>query len=71
MVKLAIGSKIFFFFGERKRFNLWRPLLIIALYYQTKISIRFWCRQGLNLRSLIQPSETIGSKLATKETNTI
>ena len=70
MVKLAIGSKIFFF-GERKRFNLWRPLLIITLYYQTKIPIRFWCRQGLNLRSLIQPSETIESKLATKETNTI
>ena len=25
-------------------FNLWRPLLIITLYYQIKISIGFYCR---------------------------
>ena len=39
--------------------NLWRPLLMIALYYQTKTPISFWCRRGLNHRSLIQPSETL------------
>ena len=29
----------------------------------TKTPINFWCRQGLNLRSLIQPSETLPVKL--------
>ena len=43
---------LFFFFGES--FNLRRPLLMIALYYQTKISVGFWCRQELNFRFLIQ-----------------
>ena len=33
--------------------------MIIALYYQTKIPISFWCRRGLNPRSLIQPSKTL------------
>ena len=46
-----------FFF--RESFNLWHPLLMIALYHQTKIPISFWCRRGLNHRSLIQPSETL------------
>ena len=50
-----------FFF--RKSFNLWRPLPIIALYHQTKTPISFWCRQGLNPRSLIQPSETLPVEL--------
>ena len=35
-------------------YNLWRPLLMIDLYHQTKKPINFWCRQGLNPRSLIQ-----------------
>ena len=46
-----------YFFLES--FNLWRPLLMIAHYHQTKTPISFWCRRGLNLRSLIQPSETL------------
>ena len=46
-----------FFFWES--FNLWRPLLMIALYHQIKTPISFWCRRGLNPRSLIQPSETL------------
>ena len=33
-------SFIFFFF-LRESFNLWRPLLMIALYYQTKTPISF------------------------------
>ena len=36
---------------------------MIALYHQTKTPIKFWCRQGLNLRSLIQPSETLPVEL--------
>ena len=32
---------------------------MITLYHQTKIPISFWCRRGLNPRSLIQPSETL------------
>ena len=47
-------SRLFFF---RESYNLCRPLLIIALYYQTKISISFWCRRELNPKSLIQPSD--------------
>ena len=46
-----------FFFLES--FNLWRPLLMITLYHQTKTPISFWCRRGLNPRSLIRPSETL------------
>ena len=53
----------FFFFFERESFNLWCPLLMIAIYYQTKTPISFWCRRGLNSRSLIQPSETIRIQL--------
>ena len=55
------GLEGFFFF--RESFNLWCPLLIIALYYQTKIPISFWCKRGLNPRSLIQPSETLPVEL--------
>ena len=36
---------------------------MIALYHQTKTSISFWCRRGLNFRSLIQPSETLPVEL--------
>ena len=46
----------FFFFLES--FNLWRPLLMSALYHQTKKPISFWCRWKLNFKSLIQLSET-------------
>ena len=35
-----------------KDFNLWLPLLMITLYYQTKTSIDFWCKQELNSDSL-------------------
>ena len=48
---------IFYFF--RESFNLWRPLLIIALYHQTKTPINFLCKQELNIISLIQPSKTL------------
>ena len=34
-----------------------------VLYHQTKIPIGFWCRRGLNPRSLIQPLETLPVKL--------
>ena len=44
-------------------FNLWRPHLIITLYYQTKTPISFWCRQRLNPKSLIQQSETLPIEL--------
>ena len=47
----------FFFFFEC--FKLQRPYLMIALYHQTKTPISFWCRRGLNPKSLIQPSETL------------
>ena len=56
-------TKKWTFFFLRKSFNVWRPLLMIALYHQTKTSINFWCRQELNPRSLIQPSETLPVEL--------
>ena len=36
---------------------------MIALYHQTKTPISFWCRWGLNLRSLIQPLEILPVEL--------
>ena len=52
---------LFFFF--RESFNLWRPLLMIAIYHQTKTPISFWCRQVLNPKSLIQSLETLAVEL--------
>ena len=49
------------FFWES--FNLWRPLLMIIIYHQIKILISFWCRRGLNPRSLIQSSEILPVEL--------
>ena len=51
---------IFVFWGN---FNLWRSLLMVALYHQTKTPISFWCSRELNLRSLIQPSDTLPIEL--------
>ena len=36
---------------------------MIAHYYQTKTPISFWCRRGLNPRSLIQPPKTLPVEL--------
>ena len=57
----------YYYFLEN--FNLWRPLLIIALYHQTKAPISFWCRRGLHLRSLIQLSETLPVELTETHDN--
>ena len=40
-------------------FNIWHPLLIIALYHQTKTPISFLCKWKLNPRSFIQPSKIL------------
>ena len=58
-----INSEIKYHFFFRESFNLWHLLLMIALYHQTKTPISFWCRRGLNSRSLIQPSETLPVEL--------
>ena len=58
--KLQIKPFIIFF---RESFNLWRPLLMISPYNQTKTTINFWCRRELNPKSLIQPSETLPVEL--------
>ena len=56
-----MGHFFFFFLREREResFNLWQ----VALYYQIKILISFWCRRELNSRSLIQLLETLSVEL--------
>ena len=56
-----VNSFVFFFFF--KSFKLWHPLLMIVLHYQTKTSIDFWYRRGLNLISLIQPLKILPIKL--------
>ena len=56
-------SFFFLFLFWKKSFNLWHPLLIIAIYHQTKTPISFWCRRRLNLKFLIQPSETLPVEL--------
>ena len=38
-----------------------------ALYHQTKTLINFWCKRRLNLKSFIQPSETLLVKLTEKK----
>ena len=58
------GMNYYCFFFFRESFNLWRPLLIIDIYHQTKTSISFRCRRGLNPKSLIQPLETLAVELA-------
>ena len=52
---------IYLFFFFRESFNLWCLFLMIVYYHQTKTSISFWW--GLNLRSLIQLSETLPIEL--------
>ena len=52
-----------------ENFNLWRLLLIIASYYQTKTLIGFWYKRRLNTRSLIQPSEILPIKLTETHKN--
>ena len=60
----SVGSSNFsFFFFFIESFNLWRSLLIIALYHQTKTPINFWYKRKLNPRSLIQSSETLPVEL--------
>ena len=48
----------FFFFFEEE----FQPMTS-ALYHQTKTPVSFWCRRGLNPRSLIQSSETLLAEL--------
>ena len=55
------SPKFFLFFLEN--FNLWRPLLMIIIYHQIKISISFWCRREMDPRSLIQPSKILSIEL--------
>ena len=44
----GLGGFFLFIFFERERVLTWHLLLIIALYYQVKTPINFWCKQGLN-----------------------
>ena len=53
-------QKLFFFFRE---FQPMGSASNDTLYHQTKTPIGFWCKQGLNFRSLIQPSETLPVKI--------
>ena len=57
---LQFGELTYLFWES---FNLWRLLLMIVFYYQTKTLISFWCRQGMNSRFLIQPSKTLPVEL--------
>ena len=54
---------LYFFFSFLEFHNLWRSFLLITLYYQIKISFDFLCRWELNIRFLIQLSETLPVEL--------
>ena len=58
-----ILNLLLFLFLER--FNLWRQLIIIAHYNNSLslVQISFWFKRGLNLKSLIQPLETLPVEL--------
>ena len=53
-------QNFFFFFRE---FQPMGSAPNDTLYHQTKTPIGFWCKQGLNFRSLIQLSETLPVEL--------
>ena len=46
-----------------KSFNLWYPLLMSTICYQTKTPISFWYRRKLNPKSLIQSLENLSIEL--------
>lgn len=50
----ALFIKPFF----RDSFNLWYPLLIVVLYYQTNTQSSFWYK-WINPRSFIQRQKTL------------
>ena len=58
---MSISLISFLFFLEN--FNLWHMLLIITLYHQSKTPMSFYYKRRLNLRSLIQLSETLSVEL--------
>ena len=60
-LQMSISLISFLFFLEN--FNLWHMLLIITLYHQSKTPMSFYYKRRLNLRSLIQLSETLSVEL--------
>ena len=52
MSRKVIVFELYFFFFFKDSFNLWHLLLIIVLYHLIKTPIDFWCKWGLNLKSL-------------------
>ena len=59
------GKKKIYIFFFWKSFNLWRPLLMIALYHQTKKPICFWCKRGLNPRWKLRKGTTLRKGIST------
>ena len=58
--KLSYSILSSFFLRE---FQSMTTVLMIIIYHQIKILISFWCRRGLNPRSLIQSSEILPVEL--------
>ena len=63
LIWVIFGGFYFYFLFFLENFNLWRLLLMIVFYHQTKTPIGFWCKRRLNPRSLTQPSETLPIEL--------
>ena len=57
--KKRIDDDCFFF----RKFQPIASAFNDILYHHNKTLIGFWCRQGLNVRSLIQPSKTLSVEL--------
>lgn len=60
---LKVDFHFLIVFFKKKSFNLWRSLLMIVFYQQTKTPISLYSRQGLNPRSFIQLSEILSVEL--------
>ena len=62
LIKLYVNATLFFY-REFQHVAFAPDDSFFINYHQTKTPISFWCWQGLNLRFLIQPLETLSVEL--------
>ena len=60
---VQVVNRVFFFFFFKREFQYMTFAPDNVFYQQTKTPIGFWCRRRLNLKSLIQPLETLPVEL--------
>ena len=62
-IQFRLSIELFFFFFFNREFQPMTSAFDDVFYHQTNIPIGFWCKRGLNLKSLIQPLETLPVEL--------